>query len=334
MKKKNFYVITKTPLRVSFVGGGTDLPFFYKKKYGLVVSTTINKFVYVSVKSHDRLFKENYRLNYSSTEHIKGGMDKIKNKIVRACLKYMNIHVPLNINISSDLPASTGLGSSSAIIVGLLKALHALTNKNISTSELAEKACKVEINILKNPIGKQDQYSASFGGFRSYKFKKDESVQIEKKNNKIVQKILKNSLFLWLDNFKDSKKILFDQKKNFFKKRNHYLKLLNIAKNVNENFKKKKFKLNDFALKLNENWKIKRELSKFITNKKIDNLYKVSISKGALAGKVLGAGNGGFLMILTNSKKLKKLKKYFKKKAIYDFSFYKFGSKIIYKKTY
>ena len=112
------------------------------------------------------------------------------------------------------------------------------------------------------------------------------------------------------------------------------MKLLNIAKNVNENFKKKKFKLNDFALKLNENWKIKRELSKFITNKKIDNLYKDSISKGALAGKVLGAGNGGFLMILTNSKKLKKLKKYFKKKAIYDFSFYKFGSKIIYKKTY
>ncbi len=101
MKKKNFYIITKTPLRVSFVGGGTDLPFFYKKKYGLVVSTTINKFVYVSVKSHDRLFKENYRLNYSSTEHIKGGMNKIKNKIVKACLKYMNIHIPLNINISS-----------------------------------------------------------------------------------------------------------------------------------------------------------------------------------------------------------------------------------------
>jgi len=210
MNSKNFYIITKTPLRVSFFGGGTDIPKFYNKIYGEVISTTINRYVYVSIKSHDQLFKDDFRLNYSITEHV-NGLKNIKNNLIRSCMQYLNIKQRMEINISSDIPASSGLGASSSILVGLLKALHIYKNKKITKKELAEMASKIEINILKNPIGKQDQYAATFGGFRSYKFFRGNKVEVKELKSNSLKNIFNNSVFIWIGNFKESKIILNQQ---------------------------------------------------------------------------------------------------------------------------
>ena len=200
MSKKNFYIITRTPLRVSFFGGGTDIPKYYNKNYGEVLSTSINRYIYTSIKSHDELFKEDYRLNYSITEHV-NGIKNIKNSLIRSCLQYLKIKQKMHITISSDIPAFSGLGASSSIIVGLLKALHVYKNKKITKKELAEMACKIEIDLLKNPIGKQDQYAATFGGFRSYKFSRGNNVKINKLRFNNLKNIFNNSLFIWILKF-------------------------------------------------------------------------------------------------------------------------------------
>ena len=168
---KNFYITTRTPLRVSFFGGGTDFEEYYKKKQGSVLSVTINKFVYVTIKKHNKLFNENYRINYSSVEH-KHDIKSINNLIVKECLKKVPLKPPLSITISSDIPSNSGLGSSSAITVGLLKALYAARGREVTNRQLAEEACKIEINLIKNNIGKQDQYAVTFGGLNYIKFTK------------------------------------------------------------------------------------------------------------------------------------------------------------------
>ena len=169
MKRK--LVISKTPLRVSFFGGGTDIENYYLKKNGKVISTTIDKYVYVTIKEHGELFRRNFRLNYSKSEN-KNTLSKIENNIIRETLRIMKIKRPLYISSISDIPDRTGLGSSSSFTVGLIKALYAFEGKKISKKNIAELACKIEINILRNPIGKQDQYAATYGGLNSITFKK------------------------------------------------------------------------------------------------------------------------------------------------------------------
>src|SRR3990172_10800512 len=157
-------VLTRTPLRVSFAGGGTDLAAFYDQTdYGAVVSTAINKYIYVTVKKHGEIFNEPIRLNYSRSEQV-SRIDEIHNNIARECLRFLAIDPPIYISTVGDLPASTGLGGSSSFAVGLLNALHAYRGERVSASQLAEEASQIEIDILKEPIGKQDQYAAAFGG--------------------------------------------------------------------------------------------------------------------------------------------------------------------------
>ena len=333
MKKLN-YVVTRTPLRVSFFGGGTDISYFYKKYNGRVISTTINRFVYVTVKTHDRMFGEKYRLNYSQTEHVKGKLSNIKNNIIRECLKFLKIKESLNICISTDIPASSGLGTSSAIIVGLLKALYTYKGIKVSKSVLAKNACKIEINVLKNPIGKQDQYNAAYGGFKSYKFLKNDKVLFENLNNKPIKKIFSTSLFLWVGNFKESKKILTVQRKVFNIKQKYYLELLSIANNFDKFKNKNSFSVKKFAELLDKNWNIKKKLSDQISNTNIDRLYLIAKKNGAIGGKLLGAGSGGFLFLVFLKLEKKKLLKIFKNKDIYLFKPYDKGSEIICKKVY
>lgn len=156
-------VTTITPQRISFVGGGTDLPSFYKNHNGEVISSAIDKYIYVTVKQHSPLFEEAYRLSYSKTEHVQS-LDEIENSIARECLRLVSVEPPLYIATAADLPASSGLGSSSSFAVGLLHALHLLKGERVSAGQLAEEACHIEIDVLGNPIGKQDQYAAAFGG--------------------------------------------------------------------------------------------------------------------------------------------------------------------------
>ena len=333
MNKKNFYIITRTPLRVSFFGGGTDIPKFYNKNYGEVLSTSINRYIYTSIKSHDDLFEEDYRLNYSITEHV-NGIKNIKNGLIRSCLHHLNIKQKMHITISSDIPAFSGLGASSSIIVGLLKALHAFQNKKITKRKLAEMASKIEIDLLNNPIGKQDQYAATFGGFRSYKFFKGDKVIIKKLKFDYLKNIFDNSLFIWIGNFKESKKILGQQSREIPNKIKYYQDLLNIVTFAKSLIKKKKFNLKSFGELLDKNWSLKKKLSKNITNLEIDELYTKCLKMGAIGGKVLGAGSGGFLFIVIKKKKKKILIQQLKSSKIYSFMNSSKGVEILYKNFY
>jgi D-glycero-alpha-D-manno-heptose-7-phosphate kinase len=181
-------VLTLAPLRVSLVGGGTDFESYYSKLGGMVVSAAINKYVYVHIKRHSSLFQEKYRISYSSTEHCQT-RDEIKNLIVRSSLELLGIDEPLQISISADLPSNSGLGSSSSFAVALLLGLHTLKGEQVSAGQIAREACEVEINFMRSPIGKQDQYASSFGGFNCFEFLEDNTVKIQPLD---VSKILLN----------------------------------------------------------------------------------------------------------------------------------------------
>lgn len=331
MNKVN-YIVTRTPLRVSFFGGGTDMAYFYKKYNGKVISTTINKFVYVTVKPYDKLFQEKYRLNYSQTEHVKKNIGNIKNNIIRECLKFLKIKESLNICISTDLPASSGLGTSSSIIVGLLNALYAFKGIKINKATLAKNACKIEINILKNPIGKQDQYNATYGGFKTYSFLKNDQVKFRNLSKVLIKKIFSKSLLLWVGNFKDSKEVLTVQKNIFNKKKKYYLRLLSMANYFDKLKNKNYLNIKKFAELLDQNWSIKKKLSDKISNSNIDKLYLFAKKNGAVGGKLLGAGSGGFIFLIFPKLNKKKLLKIFKNKQVYFFEPHYKGSEIIYKK--
>jgi D-glycero-alpha-D-manno-heptose-7-phosphate kinase len=212
MKKK--IVVTRTPLRISFFGGGTDISSFYKKYSGDIFSTTINKYIYVTVKEHGKIFSEKYRLNYSISERKKK-INDIKNNIIKETIRHLKIHRPLYISSVGDLPSKSGLGSSSSFTVGLIKALYEFESKKISKKELAELACKIEIDILKNPIGKQDQYAAAFGGLNHIAFFKNSGVKVNYKKNyiKFIKKIFDNSLLLYTGITRKASDILAAQKK-------------------------------------------------------------------------------------------------------------------------
>jgi len=329
MSHSNFHVITKTPLRISLLGGGTDFQYFYKLHTGQVISTGINKYVYVSVKSHNKLFNENYRLNYSTTESVKN-LNDIKNDIIRECLKLAPVNPPIYISTISDIPTHSGLGSSSSFAVGLLKALFHIRGEKKNPIEIAELACKLEINILNNPIGKQDQYAASLGCFAHYKFLKNEKVSINKiKNKNLINIILSNSLLVWTGKFREAKKVLLDQKNK--RLLNHdYLYEMNNLTMQGLNLLEKKFNMKLFLDLINKSWYLKKKLSSQISSKKIDKLYNNCINNGAIGGKLLGAGGGGFLLLFFSKKSKKKLTKFIKNFFYFQCMPAQSGSKIIY----
>ena len=172
-------VLTMAPLRISFIGGGTDVNYFYKNSPGKVISAAINKYVYVHIKNHDPLFQERYRISYSEVEHTQSRAE-IKNLIIKSCLELLNMDEPLQISTSSDLPASSGLGSSSSFTVALLLALHQIEGRSVSPVQIAEEAAHVEISMLNSPIGKQDQYAAAFGGLNNYHSKELNLINLTK----------------------------------------------------------------------------------------------------------------------------------------------------------
>src|SRR5215813_8162112 len=192
-------VVTRTPLRVSFAGGGTDLAAFYERGgYGAVLSTAVNKYIYVTVKQHGEVFNERIRLNYSKSERAQR-IEDIENNIARECLRFLQVEPPLYISTVGDLPASTGLGGSSSFAVGLLNALHAFRGERVSAGELAEEACHIEIEALKQPIGKQDQYAAAFGGVNFFSFEPDGVVKVEPQRlkNGTLKRLFNCVLMFW-----------------------------------------------------------------------------------------------------------------------------------------
>ena len=320
-------IIAKVPLRVSFFGGGTDIPFFYKKNnYGCVLSTTINKHIYITLKDHGKLFNEKFRMNYSVSE-TSNEISQIKNDILRNIIKYFNIKNNIYISTISDIPSSSGLGSSSSLVVGLFLMLNKKNNLNLSRKEIAKKASEFEIMKISKSIGKQDHYSAFYGGFNYIKFFKNQNVRISKiPDNGLLKKIEKSSLFFWTGIQRSANKILESQVNNKKYTEEIMLEIRKIADEVHRKIKLNKIDFIEFGKYLHKSWILKRKLSNKISNTEIDNLYEKCLRKGAIGGKILGAGGGGFLYILAREKDHNKIILEMKKNGLVQEEI-KFGNK-------
>jgi D-glycero-alpha-D-manno-heptose-7-phosphate kinase len=296
---KHQSVLTLAPLRISFIGGGTDINYFYRNSPGKVVSAAINKYVYVHVKNHDPLFQERYRISYSEVEHTQS-RSGIKNLIIKSCLELLNMDEPLQISTSADLPTSSGLGSSSSFTVALLLALHQLEGRSVSPAQLAEEAAHVEISIMKSPIGKQDHYAAAFGGLNYYEFLSDDSVKIQPllipKSQSVS--LLSNSLLLWTGEIRSATKVLQDQEKNFDKNEANLISLTKLVDDFKFNLLKKEGSLIEIGKIITSGWEIKNKFSSLITTPKISEIISELKIQNCLGYKLLGAGGGGFVYAL------------------------------------
>jgi D-glycero-alpha-D-manno-heptose-7-phosphate kinase len=294
------YVLTRTPLRVSFAGGGTDLAAFYEMtEYGAVLSTAINKYIYVTVKRHSDVFNEPIRVNYSRSEEVHR-IDEIQNNIARECLRFLEIEPPVYISTVGDLPASTGLGGSSSFAVGLLNALHAFRGEKISAGQLAEEACHIEIDVLKEPIGKQDQYAAAFGGLNLLRFKPGGDVTVEpvRLRNGVLSALFGQVLMFWTGHQRDTNSVLAEQKHNTPQKSDSLFKMRDQARHLQNLLSDGYLNCVEFGQILDEGWKLKRCLASTISTDDIDRWYQLAREAGALGGKLCGAGGGGFLFFL------------------------------------
>ena len=288
--------MTLAPLRISFLGGGTDLPGFYKAHTGKVVSAAINKYVYVHVKRHDPLFQERYRVSYSQIEYA-DSRDQIQNGIARSCLEFLNIDEPLQISTSADIPASSGLGSSSSFAVALLLGLHELLGQSPSAAQLAEEAAHVEIRMLKEPIGKQDQYSAAFGGLNQYVFEQNERVTIKPLplSDEAVKKFFGHSLLIWTEEARSASAVLEDQQRNQDSNVKGLLELTRLVDEFTEALLAPYLDFSHLGSLIKQGWELKQNFSSLISTSQSEKIFTLLQNNKSLGYKLLGAGGGGFV---------------------------------------
>lgn len=319
-------IITRTPFRVSFAGGGSDLMEFYAKNgYGAVVSAAINKYMYIVIHPY---FHDKIRLKYSKTEDVEN-VDEIQHPIVRECLKKVKLEKGVEIASFADVPAGTGLGSSSAFTVGLLNALYAYKGKVVPKERLAAEACEIEIDILREPIGKQDQYAVAYGNINYIKFNKDETVDVSPilLTEPAREKLEDRLCLYYIGGKRKAGDILNEQKKNMsdeekFQNLKRMVMLADELKDVLHNED-----IDSLGVLLHKGWLYKKELARGISNKDIDALYDKAIEHGASGGKLLGAGGTGFLLIYTD--KHESMKKHLGCKVL-PFNIDREGTKIIF----
>jgi D-glycero-alpha-D-manno-heptose-7-phosphate kinase len=292
-------VTTITPQRLSFAGGGTDFPDFYRCHGGAVVSSAIDKYIYVTVKRHSQLFNENYRINYSKTEHC-NSLDEIENDIARECLRLVEVEPPLYIATTSDLPVSSGLGSSSSFAVGLLYALHAIRGEDVSPGQLAEEACHVEIEALDRPIGKQDQYAAAFGGLNYISFQRDGRVHLDSVWVPGIGAVglFKNVMLFWTGMQRAAGEVLREQRDNIGRSSERLLAMRDMAAACRDLLLQHPDDAIRLGALLDSGWCAKRTLASTITTDDIDSCYERALKSGAFGGKIAGAGGGGFLFLI------------------------------------
>lgn len=287
-------IITRTPLRISFTGGGTDLPAFYKNGYGAVVSTSIDKYIYITV---NKRFDDSIRVSYSQTE-IVNHFDELKHDIARECLRMVGIPGGIEITSIADIPSGTGLGSSSSFAVGLLNALYTYVGEHLSANELAKRACQIEINVLGHPIGKQDQYAAAYGGVNYFTFERSGDVQREKilVSDNDLRNMNRKLMMFYTGIRRSADGILSRQSQETKNKMEVLLFMRDQANRMRDGLVQKGF-TPDLAKMLDEAWQKKKSITSGISNPEIDELYQKAISAGAAGGKLLGAGGGGFILL-------------------------------------
>jgi len=322
-------IISRTPFRISFFGGGTDYREFYEEYGGSVLSTTFDKYCYVTARHLPRFFDYKYQINYSRIERVVD-LDNILHPAVRETLKYLDMR-EMFVGYDADLPARSGLGSSSSFVVGMLNAFYAIKGKYIDKKRLAKEAIHIERVLCDESGGIQDQIAASYGGFNRIDFREDDfSVQsvvmdFERKKN------LDDSLMLFFTGFsRISSEIAIEQKKATHNKIKELKEMLSLVDEAERVLTNKKSDLSEFGKILDYSWKLKRGITSKITTNEIDNIYSSAIKAGALGGKLLGAGGGGFILFYVEKDKQKKVKEALSGLLNVPFNFENEGTKIMY----
>lgn len=288
-------IITQTPYRVSFAGGGTDLPAFYEREAGAVLSVGVNHHMYVTVSPR---FEKTTRVAYTRVE-ICETIDQIEHQLAREALRLTDLGPNLEITTVGDVPAGTGMGSSSSLTVGLIQALFAYKGQVTSARYLAEESCRIEIDVLKKPIGRQDQYAAAFGGVNYMKFNPDHSVDVEPVpcRAETLRELEARTILLYTEKQRDADKILKAQSEGTVSRFEVLKQMRDLAATMRDTLTGKG-DLDEFAGLLHEGWLLKRSLGFGISSGAIDEWYEAARRAGAQGGKLLGAGGGGFLLLM------------------------------------
>jgi len=322
-------IITKTPFRVSFVGGGSDLEKYYCQSPGAVLSTTINKYMYIS--SHKYWDEKTVVAKYSKTEIITD-LNEMHHPIVREVLRKYNIYGGIEISSNADIPSGTGLGSSSSFTVGLLHNIQTFNGKFITKERLADEACDIQINKLKEPIGKQDQYAAAFGGLNVFKFNPSGKVSVEPIHltRDVYAELQNNMLIFYLGKQRSASKILAEQSDNLKLKRN--ISMLREMVDLVEELRDILYKgnLDAFGKILHKNWLLKQQLATQISDTTMNAVYDTALKNGATGGKLLGAGGGGCFLFYCEPARQSKLRRALSSFKEIKFKFEDEGWKIIY----
>jgi len=323
-------IISKTPFRISFFGGGTDYPVWYEEHGGAVLSTTIDKYCYITVRYLPPFFEHKHRIVYSFIENVKNE-EEIRHPVVRALVKHFKIDKGLEVHHDGDLPARSGIGSSSAFTVGMINSLHAFQGKIISKAELAKEAIYIERDVLNENVGSQDQIAVAHGGFNKIIFYSDHNFKIEAmtlSKDKVDQ--LQSHLMLIFTGFsRFASEIAYEQIKSSFNKEKELKEMRQMVDYAVEILNNNS-DIVEFGKLLRESWKIKKHLSSKISNPVVDNLYETALRYGAVGGKLLGAGGGGFMLLFVNPEDRKKVIDGLKDILEVKFCFENEGSRIIY----
>ncbi|PIR01139.1 MAG: GHMP kinase [Nitrospinae bacterium CG11_big_fil_rev_8_21_14_0_20_45_15] len=319
-------IISQTPLRISLAGGGVDFPEFYKREDGFVVSSAIDKYVFVIAT---RRYDDKIYVNYSQKE-IVDNVSQVKHELVRSAMEITGVKQGIEITLLSDVPSQgSGLGSSSSFAVGLLNVLYHYQGIQVSAKRLAEEACKIEIEVCGKPIGKQDQYIAAYGGVQSFKFLKSGEVEVEPLS--LPRKCLRDlsdRLFLFYTNLTRSSNIILSEQNKRTDSNMDQLKVIkSLAVDVDQALRRGD--LDVVGKVLRENWAIKKTLATSISNPKIDDMHTLAMSAGAMGAKISGAGGGGFLLVYCPASARESLLKIMEDYREMPFSIEPFGSKII-----
>ncbi|MBT3258762.1 MAG: GHMP kinase [Deltaproteobacteria bacterium] len=322
-------IIVRTPLRLSFVGGGSDLRDFYTQKDGMVLSATIDKFVYVIIKER---FDEAIYINYSKGEQV-NHVDEIKHDLVREAMRITGVEKGVEVTTLADIPSEgSGLGSSSSITVGLLHAFYTYRNNLVSADQLAEEACRIEIDIVGKPIGRQDQYAAAHGGINRFVFYPDDSTKkVPVTLNNSNFRIFSSSILIYYTGVTRSADAILSEQKEGFSEQEKYDIMCEMVSLV-EPFKyaMEAGDIETCGMLLDKNWQLKQKMASGISNGKIGEMYEKAKKAGALGGKIAGAGGGGFLMLIVPREKQNPVFEAMKEYREMPFMLERSGSKVIF----
>lgn len=326
-------IISKTPFRISFFGGGTDYPLWYKEHGGAVLSTSVNKYCYITCRHLPPFFEYKHRIVYSKTEHTRS-ISEIEHPSVRECLKFMNFtdtDYGIEIHHDGDLPARTGLGSSSSFTVGLLNTLYALNGRMVTKKRLALDAIHVEQDMIKENVGSQDQTIASFGGFNKIVFEDDQihirPITLNSKKSQLLQ----DHLMLFFTGIsRTASDIAGEQIKQIPNKEKELNKIVEMVNDAICVLNGSDSDIVEFGKLLHDSWMIKRSLTHKITTYQIDKIYKTATEAGAIGGKLLGAGGGGFILLFVEPEFQHKVKEKLRNLLYVPLKFENLGSQIIY----